>query len=318
MDLLIAVGTLFAAIYAIVPRDRQLDLQLRLDLLDLFVLVAGSLAVLYLQFYDFFEIRGFVFARAWPSGVTPVNTTYLVLLGMMLWLAFRMTFTRLTLRKLDKFRLLLEELYWSEAFGELFRLLQKYRTQLFDIYNRRTFRSRYPMTARLSRSHERGPEIVQEIIRTLFVSPKFVASLARTRPYLALDILSAWSEHLRYEFLNLYFRELLADRTSVFYAEISDSRNIGDERYYLSPSNRLLYFFLNDASVAYRDAVYQPIGDYCLAYLDQLGRDSTDPYCLAMDDFREVGAWHSPLFVTLRFFDIMVREALFQNIEWHM
>jgi hypothetical protein len=319
MDILIAVGSLFAAIYAIIPRDRQLDLQLRFSSVDLLVLIPGSLTIVYLQFYDFFETRGVTFARPWPIGITPSNTTYLVLLGMAIWLAFRVKFASLTAPKLANFRLLLEELYWADAFGELFSLLRKHRLRLFDIYYHRTFFLRHPMLRRLSPAVERGALDAQETICTIFLLPKFTASLARTRPYLAIDILSVWSrEFTRYEFIDAFLRELVSEPTSIFYLEIADASRVVTDRYSISPRNRLLSYFLNDATLADEDRIYKPIGDFCLTYLDRLARDQNDPYCLAMDDFYEIGAWQSPLFVTLQFFDIMVREALFQGIESHM
>jgi hypothetical protein len=146
MDILIAVGSFFAAIYATLPRHRQLDLQLRLGRLDLVILLIGSLTVIYLQFYDFFETRGINFAPL-ARGLTPANTTCLALLAMAAWLAARLRFARLSVAKMPKFRQLLEELYWSNSFGESFSLLQNCRIQLFDIYHRRTFVSRHPTFA---------------------------------------------------------------------------------------------------------------------------------------------------------------------------
>ena len=37
-----------------------------------------------------------------------------------------------------------------------------------------------------------------------------------------------------------------------------------------------------------------------------------------MGDYYENGKWKCPLLITIRFFDIMVSEALYQNIQWHM
>ena len=80
-----------------------------------------------------------------------------------------------------------------------------------------------------------------------------------------------------------------------------------------------MHFFLSDAKVAYDNGIYKPIGDFAVAYLDELARDhGADPYNRAMGDFEKVGAWQSPIFTSIRFFDIMVKEALFQGIEWHM
>jgi hypothetical protein len=83
MDLLITVAGLLVAIYAVVPRDRQLDLRLRLGSIDWVVLVIGSLAVLYLQFYRFFQIRRLGIPQQYhPRGLAAHEAPYLVILAM--------------------------------------------------------------------------------------------------------------------------------------------------------------------------------------------------------------------------------------------
>jgi hypothetical protein len=147
-----------------------------------------------------------------------------------------------------------------------------------------------------------------------------VARLATTRPYLAFQFLEKLREgHWYFDFLDLYFRELIADPTSILYSELENNQNIGGERYFIPPANRLLHYFLSDAKIADDSRVSSPIIEYIVPYLNGLGRDSSnDPYCLEMEDFERFGRWRSPLFATIRFFDIMVREALVQGIEWHM
>src|SRR5262249_40194617 len=121
------------------------------------------------------------------------------------------------------------------------------------------------------------------------------------------------------DFVDIYLRALLADTTSILFTEVANNQNIGAERYSIPSSNKLLTFFLADPKVGKQFYVYKSMGDSALSDLDQVGREpSGDPYNKTMEDFWEVGAWRSPLFVAIRFFDIMVREALFQDFDWHM
>jgi hypothetical protein len=169
-------------------------------------------------------------------------------------------------------------------------------------------------------SYEREMKVAEGIVRTTLLSPRVVDALTRTRPYLGLDLIREWTgDQGVFDFVDLYMKGLLKDPTSVLYTELANNQNISSrDRYYVNPSNRLLYFFLADARVAHDKNLYKPLGDYAIALLDQLARDRNDPYCLAMNDFEEVGAFRSPLWAIIRFFDIMVSEALFQGIEWHM
>src|SRR5947208_2468560 len=136
MELLITVLTLLAAIYAVVPRERQLDLRVRVRPLDLLVIALGSLVVLYLEFFDFVEAHGWVLKyRHWPEGITPKNTIYLVMLGVAGFVALRIRFAHLTKSNIHKFRELALELYWSASYAELFAIIQKHLRELFRLYD---------------------------------------------------------------------------------------------------------------------------------------------------------------------------------------
>jgi hypothetical protein len=363
VDLLITVATLFVAVYAIVPRNRQLDLRLRFGGVDWIVLTAGMSAILYLQFYEFFRLRGLTLSRpVWSRGITSHDAIYLVMLLMVIWLSGPVRCARLSRRKIGKFQDLAEELYWAGTYGQLFALLQQHLGELFRILHANFFLSRLRRSitpdpffrmrtalsgdesatietpvfkrvrsvgtsvlgkiARLLPSYEDEQNTARELVRTLFLSRRIVGPLATTRPYFALEVISAWSsEYGRFEFVDLFVRELLKDPASILYSELENNQNLNiGHRYYIGESNRFLYFFFSDAKIAHYNEVYRPVGDYVLSLLDQLARDPvSDPNCLAMDrDFEESGVWRSPLFAAIRFFDIMVSEALFQGVEWHM
>jgi hypothetical protein len=370
MELLIAAVTLVAAIYAVVPRARQLNWQLRVGFFDWVVVAVASLVVFYLEFNDFCSSRGWVIPRPWPHGITPQNTIYLVLLVAALILAFRLRFKRLSSRKIRNFRELVEQLYWDESYGELFVVLQNNLAELFRIAGSDFALSR--LRSRLRRSsgnlthgellrlvnairgrkisttktkrylpgffraierkvsiqllrflpeHDAAQSTAQEVVREILLSPRFMKALVRTRPYLGLDIIRQMSHsHERHGFISLYLSELARDTTTVFYEEIANNQNLlSSHRYVLPESNRLLHFLLSDAKFAHDNAVYKPIGDYALRYLDELARDPpNDPYNRTMDDVPDPGAWESPIYATVRFFDIMVEEALYQKYPWHM
>lgn len=375
MDLLITILALLVAVYAVVPRARQLDLRLRITSFDRFSMLLGFFFVLYLEFNEFFSARGWVIHKPWPVGITPRHAVYLVMFVVAAFLWFRIRFARLTPGKIQEFRELVEQLYWSESYGELLTLLQGHLTELFRIEDSRFFLMNFRARLQALSSHQYYPRMFQQlqsalgqssdtavprkknvishlirkwgqpvmrpiapalvwmlpdqqssqatahdIIRIVFLSSKFVAALVKTRPYFGLQVIRE-AAHCRekFEFADIYLTELMRDTQSALYAEVRNNQNCGVHRYHLSESNRLLQFFLSDVKVAKQFGVYKAIGDYVLAHLHDVGRDhQTDPYNLAMTDFKEVGAWRSPLFVAIRFFDIMLKEALFQGIEWHM
>lgn len=376
MDLFITIVTLLVAVYAVIPRERQLDLRLRINPFDRLLVLAGALAVLYLEFNEFCSARGWVLHKPWPQGITPRHAMYLVMLGVTAILWLRIHFSHLTPGKIQEFQALVEELYWSESYSELLTLLQKHLKELFRVYESRFFLSKLHLRLNslsgqqydpslvikqfqealsqqpdgskpIKKSHvwqgfrnlgvslvstfssaankllpkrEKTQETARDIIRGILLSPPFVAALVRTRPYFGLEIVrEAHGSLERFEFVDVYLTELIRNTRSVLYSELLNNQNCGQHRYWLSDSNRLLYFFLSDINVAKENGIYKPIGDFAVAHLHEVGRDyEADPYNLAMTDFKEVGAWRSPLFAAIKFFDIMVKEGLFQGIEWHM
>jgi hypothetical protein len=375
MDLLITVLTLVAAVLAITPRERQLDVRVRVRKFDWLLIIASVLLVIALEFYEFLQAHYSWLPpkELWWKGITPKNATYLVVLCAAAILGIRLRWAKLTRTKMQTFRDLIEELYWNENYSELFALLQAHLKDLFRIYrgdfliprlqarlnpmrplhvslamvNELREATGLPALARNRNSRLRNlydrvrptlsflgwrivrrlpanneaSDFAREIVRGIFLSPKFLTALAFTRPYLGLEIIKfSINSFERSDFVDLFVKELLRDPHSVFFREIQNNQNVRAERYDIEDSNRFLHFFLYDVKAAKELGIYKPIGDYVITYLEDFARrPEDDPYNKPYDnDFEQAGAWRSPLFVSVRFFDIMVREALFQNIFWHM
>ena len=152
------------------------------------------------------------------------------------------------------------------------------------------------------------------------MSQRFVGALAKTRPYFGLEVMRGLSDdRFVFDFSDLYLRKLIENPESILYSEIFNNQNCHAYRYLIPPSNRLLYFLFSGATTARRNEVYRPIGEYTLSYLRGLSHDhEMDPYNRSAEGFEKEDCWRSPLFIAIRFFDIMVEEALFQNIQSHM
>lgn len=160
-----------------------------------------------------------------------------------------------------------------------------------------------------------------DILRVIFLNSGFVRSLARYRPYMAVEIIRGWGAAQENKtFVTLFLQELLRAETSILYSEIANNRSQSrTNRYDIPAYNRLLHFLFSDVRIAHELHVYRPVGDYVLKELDALSRNhEQDPYNQTLGDFEEQGRWRSSLYIAIHFFDIMVTEAIFQNISWHM
>ena len=157
------------------------------------------------------------------------------------------------------------------------------------------------------------------LLQGSILRPACVRLMAAADPGLALAVLASDARE-RFEFADAYFRELLENRESVLYWEVRNNQNLSAaHRYYLPETNRTLHFLLSDAKVAESLGVWKPIGDAVIAELQRRGKASErDAYNDELGEYQERDQWRCPIFVGVRFFDIMVSEAIDQNIEWHM
>jgi hypothetical protein len=173
--------------------------------------------------------------------------------------------------------------------------------------------------SRILPTFDKEKEVAKEIIHEVLVNRNTVKAIPEIRPYFALQILSA-DFYENKEFIDTYLRYLAEDTKSVLYHEIRNNQNLAHRVSYALPkTNRLLNHLFEDCKVAEKYGVYKPIGEFVIAHLDDLySRALPDPYNEPMGDFHEEGRWDSELLVGIRFFDIMVTSALYQNIQCHM
>jgi len=357
MDLLITVFSLLVAIYASFPRERRLDLRLRFGTLDALIFAFGVIAVAYLDLYTFFKIHGLVFTPPkWSRGFTKIQASHVVLVTMLVTLGLRSRFARLTRGKITRFQQLADELLWSESYLDLLFLFEAHLPKFFVLYHGdgvlQRFRAKYApqitieylLRLKTQPPRSKGSRVISKVLRPLLSlipehkvhhaivvqtahnilqSKGFVSTLARARPYLGLEIITnlrtQGDKWFREEFVELFMTELLSNHSSVYYTELANSRNMsGMHRYSIPANNRLLTFLLSEATIAQELEVYRPVGNFVLKELDRLSRTpESDDYNLAFTE-DEMFLSQSPLFAGVHFFDLMVSEALFQNITWHM
>lgn len=270
---------------------------------------------------------------------------HVVTLIVLSTLLLRSQLARLAPSKIGRFQDLTDELLWSESYSQLLTVLEAHLDRLFKIYHadfwpdrlHRTYSSMWTLVAfhemiehvPKSRSkfigaavrrfgflpprHDRAQMVASELMPKILLSKGFVSTLARSRPYFGLEIIRhLWAtsdRFLRRDFFELYVEELMSSRTSVFYTELADNRN---------NRGRFLTFLFADAMIAYKLEVYRPVGEFVLRELDHLTRrPEDDPYNRAYSGDRS----HSsdlPLSSAIKFFGVMVSDALRQGIEWHM
>lgn len=144
--------------------------------------------------------------------------------------------------------------------------------------------------------------------------------VALNRPGLGLRMLET-EHHEVHSFIEVYFRSLIFEPASSLYRELNDTSNFSSgEHFHLPDESRVLKYLFDDASRAEELAVYSPIGDSVIRELDKHRSDpESDPgNSRVPHKFQELERKTSPLFIGLKFFDVMITRSLEQGIQWHM
>ncbi|OCP23608.1 MULTISPECIES: hypothetical protein [unclassified Ensifer] len=188
-----------------------------------------------------------------------------------------------------------------------------YGKRIYEGFRRRIRWIRYVLPA-----GHKAEAVAHDIARVLLRSEELRKFLVTLRPD-ALPDLMAIKLQIRFDFSDKVLRDLIADTGSRLYQEIEHNQNLRDKGGYAIPEeNVLLRYLFGDAEVAHKLGAWKPVGDEILnmirggaksGYADDLN-DLPDNF----DDQR----WRDPTFVCVRYFDIMVHEAMRQGVPYHM
>tara|TARA_B100000678_G_scaffold276618_2_gene269643 strand:+ start:223 stop:1854 length:1632 start_codon:yes stop_codon:yes gene_type:complete len=166
---------------------------------------------------------------------------------------------------------------------------------------------------------DKEQEAAADLLRTLFRRSELIEHICRDRPRFAAHLLGLQTFGVD-DFADDLLTWMVGHPESVLYQEIALTQNLKGISYELEPSNYTLFALLSDVEVAQRLEAYRPVGEAGLARINE----AIDPrYCSSLNlphdnHWQERGRLKDPTYVSVRFFDIMVRSAVSQNVNWHM
>lgn len=208
MSMLLAVLTMLPALYAILPRSRQLGFRLRVTWFDWTLICFVATSLFGFEFHDFLVSRYRIFRHPLPSGITTSNLSIAMITSLVLIVGIRIRFARLSYSKFGKFTRLSQELLWSGAHAELVALINENQVAMFAILREET------LIARLIRELEPMPPFskLQDFISQVRdgVSPPAPTTLDKILKNLLSNrlrakfrsifwALSKWDQHQEYQ-----------------------------------------------------------------------------------------------------------------------
>jgi len=152
----------------------------------------------------------------------------------------------------------------------------------------------------------------------------FIAKLVLFKPNLGLKICldQLVESDLRELFIDQYFKELIRNGKGILYHEMNVCQNIvmnTHRRYVIEGRTKILHSLFSDLQVAYNLNIWKPIGESVMTVFDT-------KYSQRFDDYNEYRAnfqpdlrsnLRDPVFCGIRFFDIMVTEAIYNRFQSH-
>lgn len=172
-----------------------------------------------------------------------------------------------------------------------------------------------------------------ENIETKLLEKDFIKQIIIFKPNLGLKIIT--DERLDSQFImrfsDLFFSILLLERNSILYREISSAKkDKSDDKYVISENSHILYTILSPTTyknkktlIADKYAIYVSIGKTVVKILQEQNRQEIDIYNEYNERYFSIGRFNTepfddPIFIGIKFFDILITRALFQKIKWHM
>jgi hypothetical protein len=339
---------LVVAVIAVIPRERRLDLSIRISRLDYLIIAAALILVHYIIYFPVLRKLGAGLDLGdWRYGFNEANTTYLIFLSLGIFLILRAKISKVTRSNINSANDLFEQLLLEKKYGELAILADKHIADIsaisksenvsniiakkirpaqdFEIHlgiKKPSYFDKYLARQRvwisnLIEHNDDEKEIADNILRRVANNVEFVRHISISRPYLGIKIIET-DTYFTTNFVDNFFASLIENETSVYFYELENTHNlISEGRYYLSKNNKLLYFLFNDIRVSKKLGIYKPVGDkVCnlLEYDKQLIAKYNEP----LGDYYQSGLSKCPIDSSIHFFDVMLSESMHQGIEWHM
>ena len=211
---------------------------------------------------------------------------------------------------------------WCESMKDarldLDNTMTQYNARHRSIYKKCVTRIRH-LTGNLSNLFvtARDAEVISnKMIRSVCQPKEFRNYVIKERPYFAISLFPLRGVK---GFSDEYLTGLISDTNSILYEEFKWNANFPAG---IRPreGNQILEALFNDAEVANRLAVWEPIARYMLALMhtsESPDREFTESLNSKYQDFN-LERWENPIYAGIYFFDVMVTAAAFQGIRWHM
>ena len=313
--LLLTIAGTVIALYQILPETKQVRISYAIgknQLLGIFLILIGVVALSLVSATSFLKIPEDLirFCNFTPATSFIFELVQLIALFGILAIIFVIFFkTTVPIANKENFIEILENFWLENKYVAFFSVIEENYTELFIPETKMNLLEGDPFL---------------DYFKAKLSDDAFIVKLVLFKPYLGLKICldPQLESDFKELFIDQFFKELIRNGTSILYHEMNVCQNIvmdTHRRYTIEGRNKILHSLFSDLQVAYALSIWKPIGEFVMTVFDT-------KYSQRFDDYNEYRAnlqpdFHSnlkdPAFCGIRFFDIMVTEAIYKRFQSH-
>lgn len=342
-DILTLIGLLFA-IFAFIYEAEGEFIFIKFSWVDVAIIFISFLLLNYLIFHDFYYGKGWVWDALYFSwGLKPATWAYVLSLGIIGYLFVRIFFGRIPFsnseRLINYYKRLVNKGDIDKVMGYIEKYHEKSIVKYHEVFqkNQHLEHAEYEKADsvtqfRLMRgdvdykntvSYSRQRRLAGRVYRYIIEREDFINATANEFPYFYAQIV----KHFNYKYspneetVNWIFSTLLNSNNKFLTSELKSNVNLQDgqrENYRFESDNELLKSLLQDIKVAKCTSAWMPFGEVAVHEIASLERDHYIFELHDSDRYSDSKLFDLAIVKSIRFFDIMVRQAIYQKAGWHM
>lgn len=333
-DLLTLIGILLA-IFAFISEKNREYVFLKFSYTQTTLLVIIFSFLHFLISYDwwrekfsclsFFEFDGFPIPSAWA---------YIISLTTLLWSVWKIFKGDFPLSNRERLMKYYEKLLMRNDIAFLSELVEQYHLENVKDFLRAKKSIVIPNETGMWRiDQQEYSNAYNKIINTapriygnnvyyrIILNDAFIDNVANLNPHLFASVIQELnSEKVKEDgFVNRFLKIITLKKNGNFFREIRDNQNLSEFNAYAIEERRpILYSLFNDIKVASINQAWRGIAEQALLEMTEEAKKEYSPLRESDREQEHDTVWGFRITIAIWYFDIMVREAIKQNVNDHM
>ena len=333
-DLLTLIGILIAIIAFISEKSREYII-LKFSKTEISIIVFLFFYIHFLLTFQWW-IERFEFLKhtQFDGFPTPEAWAYIISIAILFYSARKIFYGQFPLSRKEQLLSYYKKLLLRNDIPFLAQLIEKYHLHqvIKFLRKKKTIKIEdesglwlfdHPKYLKAYNNTIKGRDLVygNVIYYNIILNDAFIDNVANSNPYLFSQIIQELNEHdLKDEdFVNRYLKVLMTNKNGNFFREIRNNQNLGQfNAYSIDEERPILYALFKDIKVCSINEAWRGIGEPAIL---EMHEEAKKEYSALRESNREQESdttWSFRITIAIWYFDIMIREAIRQDINHHM